>query len=185
MRGRSFLGGPPCGMILGRRDLIGQLKSHPLMTAVAADKFAVASLTATLRLYDDVDLAERSIPLLSLIATPLDNLRQRAERLAPQIHATGVGSVEIVASQAPLAASAAVHHELPSISLCLTPIGRTAEQFAAALCTGTPPVVAGSDNGRVVLNLRSVLPRDDLSLIAAIERIAAEKSAQSPATTVA
>src|SRR5262249_43225998 len=117
--GDRFLGGPPCGIILGLRDLIDQIKSHPLMAAASADKLVLAALAATLRLYDDVDLAERSIPLLSLMATPLDNLRQRAERLAPQINATGVASVEIVASHVPLAASAAVQHELPSISIAL------------------------------------------------------------------
>jgi L-seryl-tRNA(Ser) seleniumtransferase len=94
--GDKLLGGPPCGVIIGRHSLVQQITEHPLMRACRVDKLTLAALAGTLRLYQDLELAERSVPLLSLLATPLENLRQRAERIAPQIAATGVAAVEIV-----------------------------------------------------------------------------------------
>jgi L-seryl-tRNA(Ser) seleniumtransferase len=168
LSGAGFIGGPPCGIIVGRRELIDKIAAHPLFRAVRADKLTLAALGATLRLYEDVQLAERAIPVLSLVATSLENLRQRAERLAPQMAATGVASVEVVASQAYLGG-----HEVPgqaaaTIVLSLTPKEGTAEQLAKALRLGTPAVVGRVTDGRLLLDLRSVMPRDDLPLITAI-----------------
>src|SRR5262249_17458197 len=81
----GFIGGPPCGVLVGRRSMIERLNAHPLLSVVRADKLTLATLGATLRLYEDQEAAQRTIPILSLLSTPLENLRQRAERLAPQI----------------------------------------------------------------------------------------------------
>jgi L-seryl-tRNA(Ser) seleniumtransferase len=174
IRGDRLLGGPPCGIILGKRELIDRIANHRRMNACRVDKLALAALTATLRLYQDrldqdKDLTERAIPLLSLISTPLENLRQRAERLAPQIAATGVATVEIQAAQTFLTNERIPHQALPTISLTLTPMACSAEQLAARLRMGTPPLVGRIEEGRLRLDLRSVQPRDDLSLVAAIE----------------
>ena len=83
-------------MILGKRSLIDQIVKHPLLAAVQANKLTLAALAATLGLSTDPAAAERAIPVLSLLATPLENLRNRAERLAPQMAATGVGGVEVI-----------------------------------------------------------------------------------------
>jgi len=167
--GDKLLGGPTCGIILGRRPLIEQIAAHPLMRAFRLDKLTLAALSATLRLYQDPELAERSIPLLSLLATPLENLRQRAERIAPQIAATGVATVEILPGQTPIAGESLPHQILPTICLALTPCSGTVDQLATALRTGTPAVIGRIHDGRLYLDLRSVPPRDDLQLVAAFE----------------
>jgi L-seryl-tRNA(Ser) seleniumtransferase len=178
LSGDKMLGGPSCGIILGTRTLIDRIADHPLMNLFRVDKLALAALTATLRLYQDRDLAERAVPLLSLISTPLENLRQRAERLAPQIVATGVATVEIQAAQTFLTEAALRHQALPTVCLILTPIARSTEQLAAALRMGTPSVVGRIEEGKLRLDLRSIQPRDDLSLVAAIE---AQRTVPKPA----
>jgi L-seryl-tRNA(Ser) seleniumtransferase len=169
LSGAGFIGGPPCGIILGRRQLVEKITKHPLLRAVRADKLTLAALGATLRLYEDPQVAERAIPVLSLIATPLENLRQRAERLAPQMAATGVVNVEIVAAQTYIAGHESPGQALPTFILALTPCEGTADQLAKALRTGTPAVVGRLHENRLLLDLRSVMPRDDLSLITALE----------------
>jgi len=175
MSGDGFAGGPACGIILGTRSLVQKIKDHPLRRAVRANKLTLAALAATLRLYEDRQLAERAIPTLSLLATPLENLRQRAERLAPQIAATGLATVDILTTTGFVAGHEVPGQSLPTVVLALTPKLGTAEQLASTLRLGTPAVVGRVSDSRLILDLRSIMPRDDLPLITAI-------TAQQPVT---
>jgi L-seryl-tRNA(Ser) seleniumtransferase len=181
-RGDDYVGGPPCGIILGRRSVVEKIVSHPLMRAVRSDKLALYALAATLRLYEDGQMAERAIPVLSLLATPLENLRQRAERLAPQLAATDVARVEIEVGQSLVNGGETAGQVLPTIVLALTPREGTAEQLAAALRLGMPAVVGRIHLGRLVLDLRSVRPRDDIPLVNAIEALQRREESMSVAT---
>ncbi len=174
--GDKLLGGPACGIILGKRSLVQKIQSHPLLPALQADPHTLAALVATLRLYEDPALAARSIPLLSLLATPLANLRNRAERLGPQIAATGLASVEIVERETSLASHCVPGQMLQTVCLSLTPKSGNAAALATALRLATPSVISrlpsdGFDEGRVILDLRSVPPRCDLPLVAAFESL--------------
>jgi len=176
--GDGFLGGPPCGIIVGRRALIDKIDKHLLMPALRADKLTLAALGATLRLYGDKDIVERAIPVMSLLATPIENLSQRAERLAPQIAATGIASVEIVTGSSFIAGHEVAHQALPTILLALSATQQSAAQLAAALRNAAPAVMARVDGNRVMLDLRSVMPREDLSLVSAFASLAAESYAK-------
>jgi L-seryl-tRNA(Ser) seleniumtransferase len=163
------LGGPTCGILCGRRSLLQKIQGHVLMPALRAAPLTHVALAATLKLYEDPALAERSIPLLSLLGTPLENLRNRAERLAPQIAAAGAASVEIVAGESSLAGDAVPGQSLPTIRLLVTPKRGTPAALAAALRTGSPAVVGRVSDGCVILDLRSVQPRSDVALATAFE----------------
>ena len=173
--GDRLLGGPPCGLLVGRKDLIDKISGHRLQPALRANKLTYAALAATLRLYQDPQLAERSVPLLSLLATPLENLKNRAERLAPQLAATGVAQVEIVKSEAFIAQGVRPAQAIASYALVLTPASGTAQSLAAALRAGKSPVVGRIESSRLLLDLRTVLPRQDVELVEALEALAPPK----------
>jgi L-seryl-tRNA(Ser) seleniumtransferase len=180
------LGGPACGILCGKPALIERIVKHPLMPALRASPLVHVALAATLKLYEDPALAERSIPLLSLLATPLANLRNRAERLAPQIAATGVAKAEIVSGETSLAGDDVPGQRLPTVQLVLSPTTGTAGALAAgalaaALRGGVPAVVARVANDSVVLDLRSVQPRSDVALATAFEALRKEPASASPA----
>ncbi len=172
LAGDQLLGGPPCGIILGKRSLVQTIRKHPLLPAIQADTPTLAALLATLRLYEDPATAERAIPLLSMLATPLENLRNRAERLAPQITATGLATAEVREATTTLTGAAIPAQILPTVGLWLTPASGTAAALAAALRMATPSVVGRLADDRVVLDLRSVPPRSDVPLVSAIESLA-------------
>lgn len=167
--GDKLVGGPECGIIVGRRKLIQELARHPLARALRASKLTLAALGATLQLYESLELAQRSIPLLSLISTPLENLQNRAARLAPQLMAAGKVEVEIVPEQTYLAGAKVPGQALPTICLHVKPHEGSCEALAAALRRGAPAVLCRLEAGKLLLDLRSVPPRDDARLVTAFE----------------
>jgi L-seryl-tRNA(Ser) seleniumtransferase len=174
-RGEGLLGGPTCGIILGRRSLIEKIAQHPLYAACRADALTLAALAATLELYLDSERFGADIPLLALLATPLANLQNRAERLGPQIAATGLATVEICESPAYLDSGRVERYAVPGLALALTPVGRSVQQLSDLVRESHPAVIGRIDSSRLWLNLRTVAPCYDVPLVQAFERRAAEK----------
>ena len=183
--GDKLLGGPQCGIIVGRRAAIDRIIKHPLMRAFRVDKLTLAALHATLQQYGDVETAERTIPLLSLLSTPLENLQNRAERLAPQMLATGaVSGAMPVQDVAYLGGGSVPTQQIPTWCIALSPVeGTSVDALAASLRTGKIPVVGRIKNDRLLLDLRSVLPRQDMDLVLAVGSLA--KVAADAATAAA
>jgi L-seryl-tRNA(Ser) seleniumtransferase len=181
LAGGERMGGPQCGLVAGKRPLVEQIARHPLMHAVQADRTTLAALAATLRLYRQSELARESVPLLQLWTTSVDNLHNRAQRLAPQLAACGsIAGAEAVAGTARLSASGqpgGPGGQLPSWQIELTPAaGWSLERVAAALRSGRPAVLGHIERERLVLNLRTVFPRQDQQLVEAVAAITKDKS---------
>ena len=83
--GDKLLGGPQAGIIAGRKEWIQKIEHDPLMRAFRLDKMTLAALETTLRIYLNEDRALREIPVLRMLGTSLDELRQRAEALAERL----------------------------------------------------------------------------------------------------
>jgi len=181
--GDALLGGPQCGLILGRKPLIEKIEGQPLARAFRADKLTLAALAATLRLYRDPQKARLSIPLLHLLTTSAENLKNRAERLAPQAAAVpAIGAAEAVADVTHLGWGASPTQELSTWCVALRPAAMTVDRLAAALRMGTPSVVGRVKEDRYLLDLRSVLPRQDGQLLAALEALGKQEDSTEPAT---
>src|SRR5206468_2919351 len=81
--GDKLLGGPQAGIVVGRADLVEQLRRHPLQRAMRADKLTLAALEGTLGLYLD---APEKIPVLRMLRD--ERVRERAEHLASLVGGT-------------------------------------------------------------------------------------------------
>lgn len=168
--GDKLVGGPQCGVIVGRRSLVERLQKHPLARALRIDKLTLAGLEATLRLYRALDVAERSVPLLSLLSTPLDNLKNRAERLAPQLRASPLlTSAEAQPCRAALTDDAPPSRTVASWGVALRPAKGSASDLAATLARAARPVLGRVESDTLLLDLRTVFPRDDELLGAPLE----------------
>ncbi len=176
--GDKLLGGPQCGIILGRKPLIQKIAQHPLSRALRVGKLTLAALLETLRLHQDREAAERSLPLLSLLSTSAANLQQRAARLAPQFAAcAAIRSAEPVESQAYLGGGSVPSQALASWAIALQPARGSVDELAESLRTGTPSVFGRIFKDRLLLDLRAVFPRDDLRLVEAVQQIQAKPDA--------
>ncbi|GHH01204.1 L-seryl-tRNA(Sec) selenium transferase [Streptomyces rubradiris] len=151
--GDKLLGGPQCGLLLGRQDLLRALARHPLARALRVDKLTLAALEAT--------LTGPPTPTARALAAGPERLRARADRLAAALAADGT-DVRAVASAATVGGGGAPGVTLPSAALSLP------EPYAAALRTGRLPVVGRLEAGRCLLDLRSVPPEDDDRLARAV-----------------
>ena len=87
--GDKLLGGPQCGVIAGRADIVRRLKAHPLCRAIRVDKLSLAALEATLRLYRAPNDPFKSVPVLRTIAQSAAEVQARADRLASALIAAG------------------------------------------------------------------------------------------------
>jgi L-seryl-tRNA(Ser) seleniumtransferase len=170
--GDGLLGGPQCGIVVGRRALVERVERHPLAWALRVGKPTLAALAATLRLYQEPEKARRTVPVLQLLTTSVENLKNRAERLAPQIAAApAIASSEARESRVSLGGVNLPGRELPTWCVALAAKQGTAERLAAALRLSSPSVVGRVEQGQVLLDLRSVPPRHDQSLVTAVNAV--------------
>jgi L-seryl-tRNA(Ser) seleniumtransferase len=173
--GDKLLGGPQAGIVVGKKQWIAKLAKHPMMRALRVDKLTLAALAATLKLYRDPALAERRVPLLAMLRTPLDQLRSRAESIVQAIGAhvgaqSGITRLDVVEDVAYLGGGSIPTQQLPTICVALHGPGSVIEPLAARLRTGTPAVVGRVQHGRLMLDLRSVPPRQDEPLVQVMQR---------------
>ena len=170
--GDKLLGGPQCGIAVGSAKWIKAITQHPMMRAMRVDKITLAALAATLRLYRDPSHAEQSIPLLSLLSTTTENLKNRAERLAPQLAAaSAVESADVVAGDAYLGGGSVPTQRLETWCVVLQPAKRSVDTLAKELRSGIQPVFPRVQQDRLWLDLRSVFPKQDLALVEAVQAI--------------
>jgi len=175
--GDKLLGGPQCGCIVGRRDLVEKIAKHPMTRALRVDKLTLAALAATLRLYRKPEEAEQKIPLLQLLTTPLENLKLRAERLATQLAAIpSVRAAAAIEDVAYLGGGSVPTQQIKTWAVALTPAEMSVDRFAQALRMGTPAVVGRIQDGKLLFDLRSVFARQDQELVTAVSQIGGQEA---------
>lgn len=176
--GDKLLGGPQCGIIIGRRDLVQRIARHPMMRAMRVDKLTLSALEATLRLYRDPQRAMRSIPLLRLLRADVAELSRRAQRLAVQARGLGgIAAADAVQDVAYLGGGSVPTQQIPTWCVALQPSGSSVSAVAAALRRGEPAVVGRVQNDRLLLDLRSVFPEQDNDVLAALAAALQQRAA--------
>jgi L-seryl-tRNA(Ser) seleniumtransferase len=163
--GDKLLGGPQAGLISGRSELIARMRSNSLFRALRVDKLIYAALEATLLEYVRRDYD--AIPTLRMMRLSKDEIGRRAEALAAQLRSPK-WQVEIVDGGSLLGGGAAPSSVLPTRVLALSCEGLSADELAARLRGSEPSIIARVDEGRVLLDLRTVFPEQDAALVAAL-----------------
>lgn len=164
--GDKLLGGPQAGLIAGRAETIARLARHPLMRALRPDKMTLAALEAVLRLYRDPERLVASVPVLAMLAAPVEALADRAERLRAML--PPALQPEVIADEALVGGGSLPGTALPTRAVALRGPGIGAEELARRLRHGTPPVVGRLSSGRLLLDLRTVADAEVPDLAAAV-----------------
>ncbi len=166
--GDKLLGGPQAGLISGGSELIARMRANSLFRALRVDKLIYAALEATLLAYVRHD--HDAIPTLRMMRLSKEAIAERANALAAQIATTKL-KVETVDGESILGGGAAPSSILPTRLLALSCEGLSADELAARLRGSEPPVIVRVEEGRVLLDLRTVFPERDAAIVAALGRI--------------
>lgn len=160
----KLLGGPQAGIIVGKRSAVSRLRAHPLARAMRVDKLTISALAATLALYREPELARERIPILKMLTATPEEIGSRARHVAAALRARGV-EAETLETIATIGGGA-----FPSsrIASCAVALGGPVETLEQRLRTGTPHVVGRILEGRLLLDMRTVMPSDVDVLIEAV-----------------
>ena len=169
--GDKLLGGPQAGMLSGRRELIARIRSNPLFRALRVDKLTYAVLESTLFAYIRQD--HDAIPALHMMRARVEDIAHRAEAVARHLPHPPY-QFELIDGESVIGGGAAPGATLPTRVLALTHQAMSADELAARLRACDPPVIARVEEGRVLLDLRTVFRGQDAQLLSALQ------SARSP-----
>ena len=163
--GDKLLGGPQAGLISGDPALVAKIRSNPLFRALRADKMFYAALEATLLAYlrEDYD----SIPTLRMMRITEEELQHRAEEIAERLRG-GSLEIAIVESRSVLGGGSAPGATLPTRALAVRSPRISADDLAKRLRRYEMPIVARVEDDCLLLDLRTVEPAQDATIIAAL-----------------
>lgn len=160
--GDKLLGGPQAGIIIGRRDLLAPIKTHPLARALRAGKLTLTGVSANLLHYLKNE-ALSEVPIWQMISMPLDRIQSRA---AGWQAALGFGEVQ--PGKSTVGGGSLPTEEMPTVTLALSPA--RPDDFLLALREVQPPIIARIENDQVLFDPRTVLPEQEESLLGALRQ---------------
>jgi L-seryl-tRNA(Ser) seleniumtransferase len=168
--GDKLLGGPQAGIIVGRAEVLERLRRYPLTRALRVDKTTIAGIQANLLHYLKGE-AEREIPVWRMIAATAEEIGTRAEALLARLGGAGAGCA-VIEGVSVVGGGSLPDEGLPT-RLVAVP-GRAeagAEALAEALRRGRPAVVGRIEEGRLLLDLRTVLPEEEEALLGRLREL--------------
>jgi L-seryl-tRNA(Ser) seleniumtransferase len=166
--GDKLLGGPQAGILSGRADLIARMRANSLFRALRVDKLTCAALEATLLAYVKQDYG--SIPALRMMHLSKDEIGRRAEAVAAKARSS-VMTIEVINGESVIGGGAAPSAVLPTRLLGVTRKGLSADEISARLRAAELPVIARVEEGRVLLDLRTVFPEQDEKVTEALRAL--------------
>jgi L-seryl-tRNA(Ser) seleniumtransferase len=164
--GDKLLGGPQCGIVVGRTALITALNRNPLKRALRLDKGRLAALEATLRLYADPDRLAERLPTLRLLTRPAAGIEAQAQRLLPHLARVlaGKADVAVAACRSQIGSGALPIDLLASHCLAIrasgTKSGGAVERIAAAFRALPTPVIGRIEDDTLKFDLRCLEDED-------------------------
>jgi L-seryl-tRNA(Ser) seleniumtransferase len=167
--GDKLLGGPQAGLLSGRSELIARMRANSLFRALRVDKMTYAALEATLLAYVKREYGE--IPALKMMSLSKEEIWARAESIASRVQ-SGKVRIEIIDGESVIGGGAAPSSVLPTRLLAVTCSDASADELSERLRASDPPVIARVEEGRVLLDLRTVFPEQDHLIVDALEQVA-------------
>lgn len=164
--GDKLLGGPQAGIIVGRKDLVSLLSTHPLARAVRIDKLDLAALTITLLHYLRGEALDK-IPIWQMISMPIQDLEVIANRWQKRVGT----KCQVITGLSTIGGGSLPGETLPTYLLALTSdaFPEDAQSLANRLREGDPPIIARIWEGRVLIDPRTVLHSQEDILIESLK----------------
>lgn len=156
--GDKLLGGPQAGIIVGKKDVIAEIKRNPLNRALRIDKFTLSSLESVLREYFDLTLALKNIPTLSMLTIAPEELKRRAQRIQRRLkkRIEAQCKVKIVPTVSKVGGGALPEFGIDSWAIDLEPLKMKLSLFENRLRKLPIPLIGRIENNRFLLDVRTI-----------------------------
>ena len=180
--GDKLLGGPQCGILLGKKAPLAAMHKNPFYRAFRVGKLTLAALEATLRLFLEPETLLEKHRLMSLLTAPLEGIRRRAESLAQEIAASCAGwlAAAAQAGESEIGGGSLAGYPIPTVVVRLSPKGISPADLAARLRQADPPIFTRVHEGCVLLDVRTMLPGEERLIVPALEHIGKIESDLAP-----
>ncbi len=165
--GDKLLGGPQAGIIAGKKEWLDRIKKNPLTRALRVDKFTIAALEATLRLYLDEETAVREIPILNMLTQSASELKEKAESFSERLRSESgdLWQIEIVEPESEVGGGSLPLTKLPSFGIALMRNGFTANALEERFRAYKTPIIGRIIKDKYVMDMRTIDP-SELDIIA-------------------
>lgn len=162
--GDKMLGGPQAGIIAGKKAYISRIRRNPLLRALRVDKLCYGALAATLRLYQ-FGTAWEKIPLLQVLKATDKEIMTRSKnflrRVKRKLSTNTTLSFDLQPGGSLMGAGSAPEVLLPTTLIAIKDTKLSSLDLANKLRASKTPVIARIEEDKLLLDLRSVLPRDE------------------------
>jgi L-seryl-tRNA(Ser) seleniumtransferase len=170
--GDKLFGGPQAGIIAGKSRLVATLKRDPLFRALRCDKLCFAALHATIDLHLNQRAAE--IPAIKMLQATENELRNRAVAMKDRLNDLPF-QIAIGRSTGRVGGGTLPKSMMSSVTIEILPKNCSPAEFAARLRSATPPIVGYIANNRLKIDLRTIFPQQDKTVIEAIRAACFER----------
>ena len=156
--GDKLLGGPQAGIIVGKKDLLNDIKKNPMTRALRIDKLTLAALESTLRYYRNIDTVMGSIPTLRMLSLPFDHIETNAKELGKMLENIGDTrmSVKLINLSSRAGGGALPLLNLPSKGVGVEIQGISANSIEEYLRNNDLPVIGRIEDDIFIMDLRTV-----------------------------
>jgi L-seryl-tRNA(Ser) seleniumtransferase len=172
--GDKLLGAGQAGLIVGSSDIVSRLRRHPLYRALRADKLSLAVLEKTLESYRRGRSSEE-VPVLRMLALTKTQIDARATAFLEKYRERSEPSaftLEICDGESAIGGGAGPNTHPATSLIAINHPRRSADHLAEALRLAKPPIISRIADGKVVIDLRTVEPREEPEIIEAILTLA-------------
>ncbi|MEH7383604.1 L-seryl-tRNA(Sec) selenium transferase [Bacillus sp. JJ1533] len=153
--GDKLLGGPQAGIIVGKKELMNQLKKHQLARVLRVDKMTYAALEATLISYLKGKYSD--IPVIRDIIVPKEEIKERCLHFKKYLlEKTNQFTIEITKDGSPIGGGTMPGVEVPTYIVCIRHRKKSAEAMATQLRQHSTPIIVRIKNNEVILDFRTI-----------------------------
>ncbi|MDA7951413.1 MAG: hypothetical protein MPJ24_07990, partial [Pirellulaceae bacterium] len=165
-RADTFIGGPECGLVFGKKMILDQLRERRFYPSIAPTSLTLQILEAILAIYWNDEKPTEKISILSLLSTPVENLKMRAEKIVLQLEF--LPSIEVVEARPRVEKGDGLFQREESYGVAIVPKAHTAGQLLSQLATLEPPIKGVLENEGVYLDLSYIFPGQDRRLVESV-----------------
>ena len=160
--GDKLLGGPQCGLIVGKKEAIGRIKKNPLNRALRIDKFTLAALESVLRNYYSIEDALKNVPTLAMLTASTEDIKKKANKILRRIrkHDIGANQVRLQATVSQTGGGAIPEYGIASWAVQITPAHVSVNHFERDMRGRDIPIIGRIENEHFILDCRTLLEVD-------------------------